>query len=296
MNRPDFVCGVDGGGTKTTALCCTLQGKEIARKTFGPFNLNSIGLQAFEGILNELVSFLNETGNCRALCIGASGITNSRVSDCVEKVLGKTCIPYKLLGDFEIAHTGALDGKKGIILIAGTGSVCYGKNKDGKTAMAGGWGHLIGDAGSGYGIGRDALSAVARIYDGYGEPTILKDMIAREFGLDTPEKIVSHVYSKDKSAIAAFSPLVDKAFSKSDAVATQIIRSNAESLAQLVKAVASRLGFSSCDVALLGGLMENPTALKEKTEALLTSSGFHCIRPVHTAAEGAVMEALALAK
>ena len=121
-------------------------------------------------------------------------------------------------------------------------------------------------------------------------------MIAGEFGLDTPEKIVSHVYSKDKSAIAAFSPLVDKAFSKGDAVATQIIRSNAESLAQLVKAVASRLGFSSCDVALLGGLMENPTALKEKAEALLTSSGFHCIRPVHTAAEGAVMEALALAK
>lgn len=296
MNRPDFVCGVDGGGTKTTALCCTLQGKEIARKTFGPFNLNSIGLQAFEGILNELVSFLTETGNCRALCIGASGITNGRVSDCVEKVLGKTGIPYKLLGDFEIAHTGALDGKEGIILIAGTGSVCYGKNKDGKTAMAGGWGHLIGDAGSGYGIGRDALSAVARIYDGYGEPTILKDMIAGEFGLDTPEKIVSYVYSKDKSAIAAFSPLVDKAFSKGDAVATQIIRSNAESLAQLVKAVASRLGFSSCDVALLGGLMENPTALKEKAEALLTSSGFHCIRPVHTAAEGAVMEALALAK
>lgn len=296
MNRPDFVCGLDGGGTKTSAICCTLQGKEISRRVFGPFNLNSIGIQAFEEVLNDLITFLNETGNCRALCIGAAGITNSHISECVKGVLDKTGIPYCLMGDFEIAHTGALDGKEGIILIAGTGSVCYGKNRDGRAAMAGGWGHLIGDAGSGYGIGRDALSAVARLYDGYGEPTVLKDMLAGEYGLDTPEKIVSYVYSYDKSAIAALSRLVDKAFSKGDSVATQIIRSNAESLAQIVKAVASRLGFSSCDVALLGGLMENKTPLKEELKRLMAEDApcLHCISPLHSAAEGAVLEALSL--
>ena len=296
MNRPDFVCGVDGGGTKTTAICCGPDGKEISRRVFGPFNLNSIGTQAFESILNELVSFLDETGNCRALCIGAAGITNSRVSDCVEKVLGKTSIPYKLLGDFEIAHTGALDGKEGIILIAGTGSVCYGKNKDGKTAMAGGWGHLIGDAGSGYGIGRDALSAVARIYDGYGQPTTLRDLLAQELKLDTAERIVSYVYSNDKSAVAALSPIVDKACKMGDTVATQIIRSNAEALVQLVKAVASRLDFSSCNVALLGGLLENETALKtEFVDLLHSSTDLHCVSPLHSAAEGAVLTALSIA-
>ena len=297
MNRPVFVCGVDGGGTKTTAICCSPDGKEIARRVFGPFNLNSIGTQAFKSILNELVLFLNETGNCRALCIGAAGITNNRVPECAKAVLGKTGIPYKLMGDFEIAHTGALDGKEGIILIAGTGSVCYGKNSVGSTAMAGGWGHLIGDAGSGYGIGRDALSAVARMYDGYGEPTILKDLLARELKLDTAEKIVSYVYSNDKSAVAALSPIVDKAYSMGDAVATQIIRSNAEALVQLVKAVASRLDFSSCSVALLGGLLENETALKaEFVELLHSSTNLHCVSPLHSAAEGAVLEALSLVK
>ena len=295
MNRLDFVCGVDGGGTKTTAICCTLTGEEISRRVFGPFNLNSIGTQAFESILNELISFLDETGNCKALCIGAAGITNNRVSECAEAVLSKTRIPYKLLGDFEIAHTGALDGNEGIILIAGTGSVCYGKNKDRKTAMAGGWGHLIGDAGSGYGIGRDALSAVARMYDGYGEPTILKDLLARELKLDTAEKIVSYVYSNDKSAVAALSPIVDKACKMGDAVATQLIRSNAEALVQLVKAVASRLDFSSCNVALLGGLLENETALKaEFVDLLHSSTKLHCVSPLHSAAEGAVLEALRL--
>ena len=295
MNRPDFVCGVDGGGTKTTAICCSLDGKEIARRVFGPFNLNSIGTQAFESILNELVYFLNETGNCKALCIGAAGITNNQVSECAEAVLGKTEIPYKLMGDFEIAHTGALDGKEGIILIAGTGSVCYGKNSVGSTAMAGGWGHLIGDAGSGYGIGRDALSAVARMYDGYGEPTILKDLLARELNLDTAEKIVSYVYSNDKSAVAALSPIVDKACKMGDAVATQLIHSNAEALVQLVKAVASRLDFSSCNVALLGGLLENKTPLKaEFVDLLHSSTKLHCVSPLHSAAEGAVLEALRL--
>ena len=297
MSKPDFVCGVDGGGTKTTAICCTLDGKEIARRVFGPFNLNSIGTQAFESILNELVTFLDETGYCRALCIGAAGITNSRVAECAKAVLGKTGIPFNLMGDFEIAHTGALDGREGIILIAGTGSVCYGKNSVGSTAMAGGWGHLIGDAGSGYGIGRDALSAVARMYDGYGEPTILKDLLARELNLNTAEEIVSYVYSNDKSAVAALSPIVDKAYSMGDAVATQIIRSNAEALVQLVKAVASRLDFNSCNVALLGGLLENETALKaEFVELLHSSTNLHCVSPLHPAAEGAVLEAMGLVK
>ena len=295
MNRPDFVCGVDGGGTKTTAICCSPDGKEIARRVFGPFNLNSIGTQAFESILNELISFLDETGNCKALCIGAAGITNNRVSECAEAVLSKTRIPYKLLGDFEIAHTGALDGNEGIILIAGTGSVCYGKNKDGKTAMAGGWGHLIGDAGSGYGIGRDALAAVSRLYDGYGKASVLKDLLARELNLDTAEKIVSYVYSNDKSAVAALSPLVEKACTSGDPVAMEIVRTNAEALVQLVKTVSSRLGLTSCKVALLGGLLEHETPLKaEFVDLLHSSTNLHCVSPLHSAAEGAALEALRL--
>ena len=296
MTRQDFVCGVDGGGTMTIAICCNLQGKEIARREFGPFNLNSIGQQAFKNILNELVSFLNETGNCRALCIGAAGSTNKWVSECEENVLDKTGIPYKLLGDFEIAQIGAFDGKDGIILISGTGSVCYGKNKGGKGAMAGGWGHLLGDEGSGYGIGRDAISAIARMYDGYGKPTILKDMLAKELNLDTPEKIVSYVYSNDKSAVAAIFHIVERAFKMKDAVAMDIIRRNAESLVQIVNAVVSRLEFKSINVALLGGLLEHETVLKTEFIRCLhnSNSNLNCVAPLHSPADGAVLTALSL--
>ena len=133
------------------------------------------------------------------------------------------------------------------------------------------------------------------MYDGYGQPTILRDLLAQELKLNTAERIVSYVYSNDKSAVAALSPIVDKAYSMGDAVATQILRSNAEALVQLVKAVASRLDFSSCNVALLGGLLENETVLKaEFVDLLHSSTKLHCVSPLHSAAEGAVLEALRL--
>ena len=296
MNRTDFVCGIDGGGTKTTVLCSTLQNQIIEKRTFGPFNLNSIGEDAFRNILCEIVLFLQEIGNCRALCIGAAGVNNTRMAEIVTEVFSAAGIPCKLTGDQNIAHTGALGGKEGIALIAGTGSVCFGKTADGRTAMAGGWGHLLGDEGSGYALGRDALRATARLFDGYGEPTVLKNLMEAEFGLDSPEKMVTYVYSNDKSAVAAISHIVDEAASENDPVALGIIRDNASQLVSQVCAVSKRLGLKACDVALLGGLLANPTHLRGQFVRLLHEANplLKCTEPLHSAAEGAVIEALSL--
>ena len=293
MKEPCFFCGVDGGGTRTTVLCRTPEGQEISRREFGPFNLNSIGEESFRAILGEILAYINDLGTCRGMCIGASGITNGNVRRLADGILAGNGIPYKLLGDFEIAHTGALGGKEGIVLIAGTGSVCYGKSGDGRRAMGGGWGHLIGDRGSGYGLGRDALMAIARFFDGYGRKTVLTDMLYDDFGLESPEEIVSYVYSNDKSAIASLSPLVDRACRQGDVVASAIVESNARELVDIVIAASQRLGFESCDVALLGGLMEHSTCLKETFIRLLKEKApdLSCVASLHDAAEGAVMEA-----
>ena len=298
MNKSDFVCGIDGGGTKTTVLCSTLQNQVIEKRTFGPFNLNSIGEEAFRNILCEIVLFLQGIGNCRALCIGAAGVNNTRMAEIVTQVFSAAGIHCKLTGDQNIAHTGALGGKEGIALIAGTGSVCFGKSADGRTAMAGGWGHLLGDEGSGYALGRDALRATARLFDGYGEPTVLKNLIETEFGLDSPEKIVTYVYSNDKSAVAAISHIVDEAASENDPVALRIIRDNAAQLVSQVTAVSDRLDLKSCDVALLGGLLANLTPLRAQFVRLLHEANpmLKCTEPLHSAAEGAVMEALSLVR
>lgn len=296
MKEPCFFCGVDGGGTRTTVLCRTPEGLEISRREFGPFNLNSIGEESFRAILGEILAYINDLGTCLGLCIGASGITNGNVNRLADGVLEGKGIPYKLLGDFEIAHTGALGGKEGIVLIAGTGSVCYGKSGDGRRAMGGGWGHLIGDRGSGYGLGRDALMAIARFFDGYGRKTVLTDMLYDDFGLESPEEIVSYVYSNDKSAVAALSPLVDRACLQGDAVARRIVHGNSEALAEIVLAVARRLHLETADVAMMGGLLENNTCLKAEFKHILgtRNPGLKCTAALYSAAEGAVMEAMRL--
>ena len=292
----EFAAGVDGGGTKTTVICRTKDGGLLDKKVFGPFNINSIGEAAFMDLLREILSYLSSLGTCRSLCIGAAGISNRKMVECVSAVLSGSKVRWSLVGDYEIALTGALDGNEGIILIAGTGSVCFGRSKDGRLERCGGWGHLIGDSGSGYGLGRDALAAVCLSIDGCGPDSSIREAIAEKMGLKTGNDIVSYVYSNDKSAIAAVAPYVDEAYRKGDEVARAIVRSNAECAVRDVAGVARKLGLESCDVALLGGLMEHHTSLREEIERIigLEHKGLRCIDPIHNAAEGAVMTALCM--
>ncbi|MBO4278483.1 MAG: hypothetical protein J5891_01580 [Spirochaetales bacterium] len=296
MKTPEFVCGIDGGGTRTTVVCRTAGGHEVGRREFGPLNLNSIGEDAFRKNLEEIIGYVSSLGTCRALCLGASGITNPDVRRVAESVLSSSAFPYRIIGDHETAHTGALGGKEGIILISGTGSVCYGRTADGRSTFTGGWGHLMGDSGSGYGLGRDALIAVSKVFDGYGRKTVLKELLAEDIGLDSEQKIISYVYSNDKSAVAALSPIVDRACRLGDDVAVDIVKANAMSLVDIVTAAAARLGLERCSVALLGGLLAHETCLKQEFLRMLNEKapGLRCVVPLHDAAEGAVMEALSL--
>jgi len=290
----DFIAGIDGGGTKTTVLCRTLDGKELDRRQFGAFNLNGIGEDAFRVLLDEMASFLCSLGTCRALCIGAAGISNRTMSEMVSEAVTKAGISkWSLVGDHEIAMCGALDGGSGICLIAGTGSICFGRAEDGRLERAGGWGHLIGDEGSGYRLGHDVLAAVAKEMDGYGEKTILTSLLQEKMGLKTRSDIISYVYSHDKSAVGAISPLVDDAVLCGDAVALAIVKDNADALVRLVCAVSKKLGFTKTQVALLGGLLSHTTCMREVFVSLLRQAdpAKICIDPIHDAATGAVMMA-----
>ena len=107
----EFAAGVDGGGTKTTVICRKKDGALLDKKVFGPFNINSIGESAFKDLLREILSYLDSLGTCKSLCIGAAGISNRKMVECVSAVLSDSKIRWSLVGDYEIALTGALDGK-----------------------------------------------------------------------------------------------------------------------------------------------------------------------------------------
>lgn len=288
----DFLAGIDGGGTKTKVVCVTPQGQELETKFFGPFNLNSIGAQRFQELLEELGAYLNSLGHCVALAIGSAGISNQDMVCMVATAMADHGITnWKLVGDQEIALYGALDGQPGISLIAGTGSICFGRSADGAIARSGGWGHLIGDEGSGYALGRDGLVAVAQAWDGYGPQTRLTELLAEQQNLTTQQEIISYIYGGDKSRIAALSRLVEQAASEGDTVALGIIRENARKLSRLVAAVAKQLNLGNTQVAMLGGMLENNTQLRHcfREEMAKNYPQIVCVSPLHDAATGAVM-------
>lgn len=291
----NFYAGIDGGGTKTKVVCVTEKGEEA--KLFGPFNLNSIGAERFSQLLREIGDYLSSIGSCQALCIGSAGVSNSTMVQMVTDAMNVCGIHnWKLVGDQEIALTGALDGAPGIALIAGTGSICFGRAEDGTTARSGGWGHLIGDEGSGYALGRDALAAVARAFDGYGEKTALTALLVSQLELSTQREIISYTYGGDKSRVAALSRLVEQAAREGDEVARSIIRKNAKEMAALVAAVEQRLHLGETQVAMLGGMLENDTMLRAEFKRVMAGlcPRITCVAPNHDAAEGAVMMAKAM--
>lgn len=259
-----FIAGIDGGGTHTRIELRDMENRPLRKGDFGPFNLNSIGETAFRTLLREIFSWCGGMEKCARLCIGAAGISNPKVGEIVEEELRRAGFSgsWKLCGDQEIALRGAMDGP-GVVIISGTGSICFGKNAAGQTARSGGFGHLIDDGGSGYALGRDVLSSAVRAIDGRtSDRAILHEVCAR---LDCgPEGIVPFVYSPktDKAAMARLSYAALDLADRGNPEAKEILRHGAGELAALVAAVQTRLGMPGCQIAMLGGLLTEENAYR----------------------------------
>lgn len=259
----EFIAGIDGGGTKTTLLYKYKNSNSVNKKTFGPFNLNGIGEDSFTYLIEEIASFLDEKGECSALCIGASGSSNRKMNEIIDSVFSSSKIQkWKVVGDNEIALEGAFNRKDGIIVISGTGSICFAKCSD-SIFTSGGWGHLLGDEGSGYALARDALKAITVLIDGLGKETIISKLLKDELALFDRSSIISFVYSVDKKEIASIAPIVEKAGRMGDEIALKIIKNNASLLAQKVKSVSVKLPKDERRLVLCGSLLTNDTLLRE---------------------------------
>lgn len=292
--KTKFTAGIDGGGTKTSVICSDSRGKIIKEKKFGPFNLNSIGEKRFTELLDEIILFLNRIGECEALCIGAAGVSNCRMEYLINETMKKWEISnWKLVGDQEIALWGALEGKPGISLVAGTGSVCFGRNALGDKVSIGGWGHLLGDEGSGYAIGRDALKAVIKYWDGYGKETIMTEILERQLQIADRQTMIAYVYENDKSSVAKIARIVEEAAAVGDKCAMDILKENAEQISELVETACRRLQMMNGEAALSGGMLENNTIYRSIVvqEIERRCPDLVCTEPRQNAAAGAVMMA-----
>lgn len=299
-----YVAGLDGGGTKTAVTVAEESGRVVHTFTAGPLNLNGQDEASVRDTLRDIcaeVARVCEGGlqACVSMAVGAAGISNPTVSGRLTEGLrqGGFAGELVLVGDHETALWGAHEGPHGMILIAGTGSIAYGRNADGIVHRAGGFGHLIDDEGSGYSIGRDLLSAVVRASDGREAPTAVTELVYDRLRISSVQEIVGFVYAKErnKADIAALAPLLSAACDAGDAVALRIAERNALALVDTASAVAERLGFAAGgELALLGSVLLRNRQVRAAFEAGMAARHprLRCIDARRDAAHGAMLLAL----
>jgi N-acetylglucosamine kinase-like BadF-type ATPase len=169
----------------------------------------------------------------------------------------------------------------GIALIAGTGSNAFGVNQDGRSANVGGWGYLIGDEGSAFDVGREALRAVLRADDGFGAPTTLVEAFAQQLGITQPRDLIRVVYQSQspRSTIATLAPLVVETARSGDAIAQQILAHAGQELGKIARAVARRLSLPTTTAVVgTGGMFKAGDLLLDPLRVELARSGLTDVR------------------
>ncbi len=300
-----YLIGIDGGGTKTHGVITDYNGEILAEIIRGSANFQMLGVEPVSKLLVELMyGLVNEIGgkitDVEVAVLGLTGAGREKdrgriFNGLIDYARVKNLALPKLIveTDARIALEGALMGKPGIILIAGTGSVMFAKDIEGKIHRVGGWGRFIGDEGSAFVIGREALRAVAKYIDGRGKKTVLKDLIFEEFNLTDLMQVVSKIYSGEFD-IGKVAPIVMKAVELGDSVAKEILDNACIELLEHIKAMLKKANFGeTINLALLGGVLQNENYVSRKLKEMLKSElpEVNLVEPMASPAYGAIIYA-----
>jgi len=300
--------GLDGGGTKTRVLVGDERGRVLGRGVAGPSNFGSVGPGAARSNIREAISMaaseLNQPFQVDSVFAGVAGVMTEQDQDDIVQALasldslkGKT---IKVHHDIHIALAGGVVDEEGIALVSGTGSSCYGRNRNGDTWQVGGWGHVLGDEGSGYWLAIAGLGAAVRELDGRGPSTGLTSA-AYEF-LDTrslPDLVRRTLRGEKggqamrKDQLAAFGKEVCRIAETGDRVAMRIVDEATEELAAMVRAVSAVLEMEKRHPKLiLTGSVANNPLVEGRLRLLLP--GVEFAEPRFDPVTGALLEAMRL--
>lgn len=266
--------GVDGGGTKTLAVLADRDTKVLSEGKTAASNPLRVGVKASVREIAEAVdAACDAVGKSRsdivAAVIGLAGVRRedlrTRMQQSLQTELGIEKL--EVVTDAEIALYGATAGKEGIVIIAGTGSICCGRNKKGQFARSGGWGPLAGDEGGGAGIARRALQQIAKASDGRAAKTRLSEYACRYFRADTSDDLAMAIYAPTMTndKIAGFARFVIEAAREKDVIAIELLIEAAHELGIAANAVIRTLGLTKTkfQVAHVGGIFNAGNLLFE---------------------------------
>jgi N-acetylglucosamine kinase-like BadF-type ATPase len=276
-----LVIGVDGGGTKTSAMLAELdadgQPRILARGRSGPSNMRLAGRRQALASLDEALApareVLEERGgpaDIAVLALAGSGYDDVRATIRAWAEQHCLCRRLEIISDAAPVLAAGTPERWGVALVVGTGSVAVGIDRQGRSITRGGWGHWYGDKGSGYDLGCRALAAVSEAEDGMGPETALRERMLAYFGLDEPRRIIQTLYAGGnvRSQIAAAAPIVLQAADAGDIVAARIVQACAGELIRLVTAVTCDLEFEDAyPLALAGGVICGDAGYRARLEA-----------------------------
>jgi N-acetylglucosamine kinase-like BadF-type ATPase len=264
-----YFLGIDGGGTHTTAWLADVNLSVLARVQVGPSNPVKVGLASAQrelsrAYLNALKEARVRPANLDGVCAGLAGGDSAPVQRSMLRWMRKA-IPARahlMTTDAAVTLAAALGNSQGIIVIAGTGSIAFGRDRRGGILRVGGWGSQFDDAGSGYDMGCKAIAAALRAHDGRGKPTSLTQALCRALHLGKITEAVPMQLTPQN--IAALFPLVQQEARAGDAIARRLCLEAADNLAELATTIITRLRWKrrAVPVVCSGGVFRSSILIR----------------------------------
>ena len=267
--------GIDGGGSKTSCLIGD-ETSVLGTGNAGPSNVVRVGealaRESLASAIHQACTVANiRTSEISGVCVGLAGAARPEISTLVRGIISDVIsgeikpTEIKVVGDMVIALQAAFGSGPGAIVIAGTGSIAYGRNREGQTARAGGWGFTISDEGSGHWIGRTAVAAaIAAGDENPGQSVRLIEILLRSWRLETIEQLVPAANAMPPPDFAALVPSVLALADSGDRIACDVLTQAGAQLANLARILIARL-FPSGDVpvAMSGGVFRSSALVRQ---------------------------------
>jgi glucosamine kinase len=262
-----YYLGIDGGGTKTRCVLAD-ETMVLATAMSGGSNIVRLGETQARETLHTAVRQVCATANISpaqisAICIGAAGADRPAIAakirmilvELISEIAHETALPkIEVVGDMTIALEAAFGAGPGVIAIAGTGSIAYGRDANGHTARAGGWGFAVSDEGSGHWIGRRAISAILSAHD-QGLETALSAMVLQAWKLNSLDELVQQANSTPPPDFPRLFPIVLRAADEDDSVARSLLTDAGAKLGSLAGIVVHRLAHNTPAAMLTGSTL-----------------------------------------
>ena len=296
--------GVDGGGTKTAFAVSSGNGIPIAETRLSGCSYQAIGVEkAVEIIVEGVLSCLNEVGitldDCAGCCLGVPCYgENTEYDHIIVETLQKRLspVPIYVVNDVEVGWAGALECQPGIHIVAGTGSIAYGKGADGRSARCGGWNEFFGDEGSCYWLGREAMSLFTKQSDGRIPQGPLYELVKTSLHLSEDINFIDLVVNElapYRDQVAAFQLYAYKAAQAGDLTARNLYERAAHELALMVGSLCRELKLpENTNVSYSGGLFQTGDLILKPLKKEIAA--YHCNlqSPKGSAIHGALLLAI----